>query len=283
MKPTLLLAMLSTAIATPGALAMTEFDLLQERCTIQEQQIRQLTAEIQKLRGTTTAQAKATTPAKSNSYTIRPGDSLEKIARRSSCSVETLAEINRLKLSATIHPGQKLKLPDTNNAIASNKSAPQKAKNSVSVKPYKIKEGDTYFSISKKQGISVDTLIAANPTVKATALRPGQMIHLAPEKTAAFADIGTTTMIANTKSPEASTAPRQPEAAPKSAPTPELPAAPISEKKIRSVSIEGEMSYGEFAAKHGTDIERLNSLNGLDLNTTTVLAKGSELYVPAQP
>ena len=43
------------------------------------------------------------------------------------------------------------------------------------------------------------------------------------------------------------------------------------------------MSYGEFAAKHGTDIERLNSLNGLDLNTTTVLAKGSELYVPAQP
>ena len=28
---------------------------------------------------------------------------------------------------------------------------------------------------------------------------------------------------------------------------------------------------------------RLNALNGLDLTTATVLAKGSELYVPAQP
>ena len=43
------------------------------------------------------------------------------------------------------------------------------------------------------------------------------------------------------------------------------------------------MTYGEFAAKHGTDAERLNALNGLDLTTATVLAKGSELYVPAQP
>ena len=43
------------------------------------------------------------------------------------------------------------------------------------------------------------------------------------------------------------------------------------------------MTYGEFASKHGTDVERLNALNGLDLTTATVLAKGSELYVPAQP
>jgi hypothetical protein len=43
------------------------------------------------------------------------------------------------------------------------------------------------------------------------------------------------------------------------------------------------MTYGEFAAKHGTQIERLNELNGLDLNQNTVLAKGSELYVSAQP
>ncbi len=47
--------------------------------------------------------------------------------------------------------------------------------------------------------------------------------------------------------------------------------------------IEGEMTYGEFATKHGTDAARLNALNGLDLTTATILAKGSELYVPAQP
>jgi hypothetical protein len=43
------------------------------------------------------------------------------------------------------------------------------------------------------------------------------------------------------------------------------------------------MTYGDFAAKHGTDADRLNALNGLDLTNATVLAKGSELYVPAQP
>ena len=43
------------------------------------------------------------------------------------------------------------------------------------------------------------------------------------------------------------------------------------------------MTYGQFATQHGTDAERLNALNGLDLTTATILAKGSELYVPAQP
>ena len=59
--------------------------------------------------------------------------------------------------------------------------------------------------------------------------------------------------------------------------------SPIPDKKIHPVTIEGEMTYGEFATKHGTNPERLNALNGLDLTNATVLAKGSELYVPAQP
>jgi ribosomal protein L7/L12 len=37
------------------------------------------------------------------------------------------------------------------------------------------------------------------------------------------------------------------------------------------------------AAAHGTSTAKLNALNGLNLNSSTVLAKGSELYVPAQP
>jgi hypothetical protein len=44
--------------------------------------------------------------------------------------------------------------------------------------------------------------------------------------------------------------------------------------------IETEMTYASFATQHGTDTGRLNDLNGLDLTDATVLAKGSELYVP---
>jgi hypothetical protein len=61
----------------------------------------------------------------------------------------------------------------------------------------------------------------------------------------------------------------------------EVPAkAPGNDRKVRPIVIEEEMTYGDFAIKHGTDAERLNALNGLDLTPSTVLAKGSELYVP---
>jgi hypothetical protein len=47
--------------------------------------------------------------------------------------------------------------------------------------------------------------------------------------------------------------------------------------------IDGKTTFGEFATQHGIDVARLNELNALELVETTVLAKGSELYVPAQP
>ena len=53
--------------------------------------------------------------------------------------------------------------------------------------------------------------------------------------------------------------------------------------KVRTLTVEEETTFEQFAAKHGTTTDRLNELNGLDLAAETVLAKGSELYVPGQP
>lgn len=53
-----------------------------------------------------------------------------------------------------------------------------------------------------------------------------------------------------------------------------------STPKFRSVTINRVMTLGDFADEHGTTIERLNEINGLDLPRSTVLAVGSELYVP---
>jgi LysM repeat protein len=211
-------------------------------------------------------------------------------------------------------------------------------------------QGETFASISRKHRIALDALLAANPEVKPTQLKPGQTIRLAggpasgPVKTPTIRETpvasatptapkpvamprgmgsaSTSTMVSTHATPVAKSPPAadatssagevvtaeatptaQPAAAapaiaatePKvnSAPQPAPATAPIetiesspapnTEKKIRSVTIEGEMTYGEFAAKHGTDPDRLNDLNGLDLTHATVLAKGSELYVPAQP
>jgi hypothetical protein len=56
-----------------------------------------------------------------------------------------------------------------------------------------------------------------------------------------------------------------------------------STPRIKSVLVTDEIDFGSFAAAHGTTTEKLNALNGHRLKSSTVLAKGSEFYVPAQP
>jgi LysM repeat protein len=206
-------------------------------------------------------------------YTVKPGDSFAKIARNTGCTPAELAKANDLKLTAVIHPGQKLKLPG--KTVAQAAAAPDDA--------HTIQPGDTLTSISRRYGVSLDSLLAANPGINPKTLRPGQKVRIAPSKPSALRE---------------ELAGNQPATRPPSVPPAANPPAgettdaqdPAQETEVsqaagqvQTVMVEAEMTYGEFAAKHGTDIARLNDLNGLDLAASTVLAKGSELYVPGQP
>ncbi|MES2439321.1 MAG: LysM peptidoglycan-binding domain-containing protein [Verrucomicrobiota bacterium] len=336
MKPTLLFATLSLVLASPSALAKSELELLRSRCSEQERQIRLLEDENTRLRSggqeartpvaksepVATAAPKTAAPAAAgpSTYTVKAGDSLEKIARKVGSSPKKLAKSNGLKASSMIHPGQKLKVPGSPAAAAPAVAAASAPASSNAGKTHKVQQGETFSSISRKHGMSTEALVAANPKVKPSALRPGQIVSLGAASAPA------TTMIAATKAPatvekapapvtevkppvvhqnipvstaapvsKPMPAPVEAAAAPETRSTASTPAtqpvaekeketvSPTPEKKIRPVTIDGEMTYGEFASKHGTDAERLNALNGLDLTTATVLAKGSELYVPAQP
>lgn len=360
MKPTLLFVTLSMLLASPSAFAKSELEILRSRCSEQERQIRMLEDENSKLRGdhhasTAAAPAKqaaaaapakpapapvaAATAAQPSTYTVKSGDSFNKIARKVGTSPQKLAKLNGLKTTAVIRPGQKLKVPGGQavaavQAPSTPASAPAVA--SVSGKTHTVRAGETYSSISKKHGVSVESLVAANPKVKPSALRPGQQVNLGGRASAEAAPVAASMPVMSSKAPTAppahlsaakapavphnipvstaAPAPRQshaptpasisttpapapapqPAAAPAATATASTPApapaaaetaapSPTPERKIRPVTIDGEMTYGDFAAKHGTDAERLNALNGLDLTNATVLAKGSELYVPAQP
>jgi len=208
-------------------------------------------------------------------YTVKPGDSFAKIARNTGCTPADLAKTNGLQLTSVIHPGQKLKLP---GKVAAPSAGTVEGS-------HIIQAGDTFTAISRRYGVPLDALLAANPGIKPETLKPGQKILLAasPEP--------------ESRQPVASAPPANtpaavpPPASPAPASTPEsseatdvpVPAPDQAEGKIQTVMVDAEMTYGEFAAKHGTDIARLNDLNGLDLASSTVLAKGSELYVPGQP
>ena len=303
MKANLLLVTLPMLFASPLVSAKSELEILRSKCLEQERQIQQLELENSRLRNDPPARTPAPASAKpsgvpssltpaasSETYTVKAGDSLERIAKNLGTTPASLARQNGLKPTAMIHPGQTLKFQKSTDPAARTTRVPA----TVAGKPnaYTIKVGDTFSSISRSQKISVAKLIAANPNTKPTALRTGQVIRLGTRA-------NTTTPVA------AASAPRAPAASLASAPArsviqsdrpqtraavptppPQVNPAPLkqtvaeTETKIDTVTIDGEINYGDFAAKHGTDIARLNALNGLDLNNATVLAKGSELYVP---
>ena len=247
MKPTLLFATLPMIFASLPALAKSELETLRSLCTEQERQIRQLEIENSQLRS---GKHEAPAPA---AKTETPTPAATKPA-----------------------------------AVASPPVTP------ATSSTYKIKQGETFSSIAKKHKIRTEALIAANPKVNPSTLHPGQVINLsgtAPATTPqAPGPAAKATTVSKKKPPSTPPLEAGPSPASKSASAPTKPIETEKEhlpsnpdKKYRTITVEGEITYGEFASKYGTDAGRLNSLNGLDLPTTTVLAKGSELYVPAQP
>ncbi len=258
-------------------LALTATTKAQEstcpHCAVKDQAIADLKAELRALKegpSTTPETTEVVTPAaepapaidSGATYTVEPGDSLIKIARKTGCKAADIASLNGLTLESTIRAGQKLKMPSGAATAAATPSAeptsaPEPAP--AEARTYKIQDGDTYYSIAKRLNVPLDVLMAANPKIKPTQLYTGRTIQLPTGAGMAVSS--------------------EPDTAPVAEPTP----APEPEQKIRAIMVDEEITYGEFATKHGTDIERLNSLNDLNLTSSTILAKGSELYVPAQP
>ncbi len=263
--------------------------------------IRQLEEENSRLKGlvtsapstvTTTKPEAAALPVAANYATVRGGDTLAKIAKRHGTSPAALIQLNKLKNPSLIRPGDKLRLPGKRAATPSTKTA---AGNHV------VKTGETFYSIARDHGISTGDLQSANPAVKATALRPGQILQLAaPVSPAAPTTAAAPAPAAADAIPAVSAAAKagseQPAAgllplvAPQVAAKPTTPAPVESPSqtvsgtpRINTVFITQETDFSAFAAAHGTSTAKLNALNGLNLNPSAVLAKGSELYVPAQP
>ncbi len=312
MKATALYATLCLVLGSPAAFSKTELQAHCERCAQRDRTISELQSENNRLKGLketpqlateTSSHGKATTAT----YRVRPGDTLERIARRTGCSPLALGKANGLKNSTIIYPGQTLKVP-TGSAtpVLAEKSA-------SSATSYVIRDGDTFTSISKKTGISISELAAANPKAKPTSLRTGQVLQLrkpvAPEAIAKSVQSNPVRTISTPKVrtissheplviPDHEKAKPTPASAPKPAPAPEaakpaakpaaseapsLPPMGNANKTIGAIKIQKEITFAEFAAAHGTTPESLNDLNGLSLSNGTVLAKDSELYVPAQP
>jgi LysM repeat protein len=109
------------------------------------------------------AKHRARTPAAaSQTYTVKRGDTLDKVAGKLGTDVATLASVNGLRKPYRLQPGQVIKGPRAAATKATVQAKSSGKSRSSSAETYTVARGDTLFSISKRLGVSADDLRAAN-------------------------------------------------------------------------------------------------------------------------
>lgn len=101
-------------------------------------------------------------------YKVRSGDSFYAIARRNNMSVKELQRLNGLNAKSTLLVGQTLKIHNSGSRPTQlSKQAPSY---------YKVRQGDSYYSIARRHGINLKELISWNANIKM--LKPGTQLTL---------------------------------------------------------------------------------------------------------
>lgn len=117
-------------------------------------------------------------------YTVVSGDTLEKIAAEYNSGVCNIATANGLTNPDFLGLGQELIIPtdvcnpDSNSCRTEAGTATCVDASSGVASTYTIVAGDTFFLISSELGITLDSLVAANPGVDAGSLQIGQVINV---------------------------------------------------------------------------------------------------------
>ena len=115
---------------------------------------------------------------KSNSYTVKAGDTLYSIARDFGISVVDLKSVNKIK-GSSVFVGKALIIPQEKSEPEPLKGVASKPSQGGLVKLYTVKKGDTPGSVAKKMGIPLAKLVAKNGlSVKKPQVKVGQVLTI---------------------------------------------------------------------------------------------------------
>lgn len=295
---TLVLNSIILCISVSTAFGQTQSDIefLRARADAHERKISQLEQDLSRLKAllaekpatamaanpkqTAKVLAVAATEPAANSYVVKHGDVLSRIATSHQTSVAAILKENDLPNDRII-VGQKLRIPGV-AAPATSSTQEVAAPAAKNLAKHQVKSGETFYSIARIHNVSMKSLQAANPEVVPTKMYVGQTLRIDGSATASASNA-----VQNTKKAQksaASAAPKRTELASQKKTPVKQPAPSAStagaEPTIRTITVDQQITYGQFATRHGSNTTQLNELNGLSLNKNTTLAKGSELYVP---
>ncbi|CAH0238613.1 MULTISPECIES: C40 family peptidase [Peribacillus] len=129
----------------------------------------------QSIRVSGQAPASSSTAKTNATYTVKSGDTLDKIARVNNMTVQQLKSKNHLT-GSLIFPGQVLKV----NTLT---STPDNNKNTTDV--YVVKLGDSLSTIAKRYNLSLSALLKINPNISnSDRIRIGQTIRVSGKASA---------------------------------------------------------------------------------------------------
>lgn len=188
---------------------------------------------------TTLSLAIGTSDTEASNYTIKPGDTLWKIASSNNVSVDQLITWNKLS-SNSIYPNQKIKVSPASAPAASPQKVSAPKTSASSVNTYTVKAGDTLAHIARIHSTSVSSIQQLNK-LSGSMIRPGQ-------KLAVSGQTQTTAPATAIKAPAA---------------------APAVSKTSTYRVVSGDTLFN-IAKKHGTSVSQLTSLNGLKTSTIRV-------------
>ena len=295
---TLVLNSIILCISVSTAFGQTQSDIefLRARADAHERKISQLEQDLSRLKAllaekpatamaanpkqTAKVLAVAATEPVANSYVVKHGDVLSRIATSHQTSVAAILKENDLPNDRII-VGQKLRIPGV-AAPATSSTQEVAAPAAKNLAKHQVKSGETFYSIARIHNVSMKSLQAANPEVVPTKMYVGQTLRIDGSATASVSNVAK-----NNQKPQkaaASTAPKRTELASREK-APAKESAPSAsragvEPTMRTITVNQQITYGQFASRHGASTTQLNELNGLSLSKNTTLAKGSELYVP---
>ena len=120
-----------------------------------------------------------TTASSGGWYRVRQGDTLEKIARRNGTTVRRLCQLNGIKETKILHPGDRLRVSGSASKSSSASSASQASSTGSSGSTvYTVRSGDTLSKIAKRNGTTVRRLCELNGIKESSVLRVGQKLKV---------------------------------------------------------------------------------------------------------
>jgi LysM repeat protein len=196
--------------------------------------------------------------AHASTYIVQKGDTLSKIAQTYKTTVKELKSLNGLT-SDLIYVNQSLK-------VSAEPVAPPKQPTAQAPQPaatYTVVKGDALIKIANRYGVTVAELKQWN-NLSGTIIYIGQVLKVSAPGQAASA-------------PSPAPAAPTPPPAPAPAPTPLPSTAPPSWQSTIEYTIVSGDSLSKIAAKFGTTVGTLKTLNNL---SSDIIYAGRKLLVP---